>query len=1236
MLDATLENLAESALQGCFHVRAKLKPVNDGHVVVMPMAEGNTIADVLRSLHVPSDHWQFAHVHIEDQLILQRHWGRVRPNAGTTVFIKVTPGVTGAIALISLIAGSLATAGVTASATAAAIAASIGVSVSTLAAVAGAVVSTVVSFALSTLFAPSTPGRVNNGTESQVFSITSARNAVAPFGVVPEVVGQHRMVPPYGAVPFTEASGSNQFLRFIVLWGYGPVDVTDIKIGNTPIENFDNVLAEHDFDGTAETLSLYPKDVSQEGLSIVLGTSFTTRTTEIDADEISVDMTFPQGLFFVDSIGRRIASQVRLVGEYRRVGDTDFTSWFSQLVESRRTTAIRVSKRQAGLIPGQYEVRIRRTSAEQNNPSRQERVVWSALRSIRNDSPVNLLGIAKSAYRIRATDQLNGVIDQLNAIVGVKTATWDGSAWSGENATRNPASIFRRVLTSAANKKARTSVQIDNAGLGEWYEFCEVNNLFYDRVFDDQASVRDRLQDIAAAGFAAPRLVDGKWGVVVDKPKTVISQHFTPRNSFGFQGKIVSPEIPHGYRIRFPNRDRDFIEDERVVYDDGYDESNATEFQSLDAPGKTDPDDVFQWGRHILAAARLRPEIFTFSADIEHIVAERGDLIKFTHDVPRIGLTSGRVKSVSINDVTLDEPVTIEDGKTYTLRVRNSEGASTAQTVTTGAGLHSTITVADATGIAAGDLFMFGETGSESETLIIRAIEPDDDLGATLECVPYREAIYSAADVIPDYESLISLPSSVSFIGPPAPRISVVTSDEQALTVTSEGAIIPSIILSFQAGQPDSAQNPTVTTTAEFQARFKENTDDAEYIYVDGISPNATSVSLQPVETGLGYNVEIRAVGPAGEVSEWATISNHQVTGAIAPPPAVTTFGINVTGDQAYVEWTYTDIPVDLIGYEIRYSPDQDVTDWSAMTRVSESVPRSARSFAVPARSGSYAIKPFDVNGTRAETALFVNSSLEDPRNLNAIVSITEAPTFSGTKSNVAVSGSKLILDTSATMDTWTTLADVVTLSQGVDETIPVGLYDFGETDLGAVYTTRITADMVVGASDTANTMDTWETLADVVTLAGGVSGDEFNIQLWVSHSLTDAASEQVWTDYRPFVVGDYTARHFRFRLEMTSQSYNVIPEVTRLNVTIDAPDTLVSDQDIASGTAGKSIDFSPAFNTLQSVTVAAQDMGTGDYFEITGKSRTGFTVEFFNAAGMSVDRTFDYQALGFGHERGT
>jgi hypothetical protein len=41
--------------------------------------------------------------------------------------------------------------------------------------------------------------------------------------------------------------------------------------------------------------------------------------------------------------------------------------------------------------------------------------------------------------------------------------------------------------------------------------------------------------------------------------------------------------------------------------------------------------------------------------------------------------------------------------------------------------------------------------------------------------------------------------------------------------------------------------------------------------------------------------------------------------------------------------------------------------------------------------------------------------------------------------------------------------------------------------------------------------------------------------------------------------------------------------------------------------------------------------MVSGDYYAITSKSKTGFTITFFNSSNSAIDRTFDFVAKGHG-----
>ena len=65
---------------------------------------------------------------------------------------------------------------------------------------------------------------------------------------------------------------------------------------------------------------------------------------------------------------------------------------------------------------------------------------------------------------------------------------------------------------------------------------------------------------------------------------------------------------PHALRIRYPNRDKDWQRDETTVYRDGFDESSAENFFSLDAPGITDTDQSYRFGRFHLSQILFQRE----------------------------------------------------------------------------------------------------------------------------------------------------------------------------------------------------------------------------------------------------------------------------------------------------------------------------------------------------------------------------------------------------------------------------------------------------------------------------------------------------------------------------------------------------------------------------------------------------------------------------------------------------
>jgi hypothetical protein len=807
----------------------------------------------------------------------------------------------------------------------------------------------------------------------------------------------------------------------------------------------------------------------------------------------------------------------------------------------------------------QYDIRVRRETADSSDNQVFDDVAWTALRTITDEPPITFeQPIAVTALRIRASDQLNGVIDQLNADVTAILPDWDGASWV-ERPTVNPASSYRDVLTGNGNARALATSRLDDATLQEWHDFCEDEGFAYNFPGDTQTSVQRKLADIAQAGRAAPTIRDGKWSVVIDQERTTPVQHFTPRNSWGFEGQKAFPDQPHAWRIRFPNEDEGYEQDERIVYDDGFDSSNATKFESLELAGVTAPEQVYTLGRYHIAVARLRPEVYTFSTDVEHIVCTRGDLIRVTHDVPLWGLNSGRVVSVTddggspaqATGVRLDQEVTMEADKSYNLRFRLADGSTLVKNVDTDAGDTQDLTFSTPFDLAdapeAGDLAMFGEVGSESVELLVKSIEPSENLTAKITAVDHSPAIYGADQgTIPAFDSQISglepLPP-VTLTGDPR-------SDESALQRTPNG-LIPRIIIPVQPVQQDSAF---------LEAQIKPDNADETWQQAAIQSQSSNTIALTDVDEGESYDIRLRwringarsfqgtGIGP------WTPINGYRVVGRTTPPEGLQNLTISALGGMAFLRWDpVPDLDVKFGGrIEFRHSPNTSGVTWGTSTSISRSAQGNATQVQLPLKSGTYLARPFDSKGIPSETVAKVTTKQAQAINFANVSSVIEQTAFSGTKTDVVVDSGSLKLAAGGDIDDVPLIDDVDSIDSLGGITAD-GTYEFaGSIDTGAVGNYRGTS--LVDAT-AINEFDLMGERTDPIDSWQSIDGTDAAVSdCWVEvrHTDDDPTGTPTWSDWERLDAAEFNARAFEFRAQLRTDdpSYNI--RVDKLEATID------------------------------------------------------------------------------------
>ncbi len=771
------------------------------------------------------------------------------------------------------------------------------------------------TLAINALF-PIRPPEAQDTSSKQLNSIQGAQNQANPFGPVPVVLGTHRQSPYYAARPFTEIVGDDQYLRLLFCMGYGPLGLTNFRIGETPLSSFSDYEIEvRQGFGTDTAVTIYPGEVDEVALQITLEPSvWNSQTTVPDTDEISWDVTATQGLVAVDPQGDPVPYEVTIAVQYRPAAGG---GWLSapNIVFTRSNDPMRRGWRIA-VTRGQYEVRLQRTTAYLSRRDLVKDVmVWTALRSLKSAAPIVFpQHLALIALRIRATDQLSGVISTFNCDCAslVNAYSGSGSTWNADTASSNPADLFRHVLQGPANARPQGDVRVDVSNLQAWWGYCYANGFAYNEVINSVGSVYDKLCDIAAAGRAVPTWIDGTWGVVWDRPTDPIVQHFTPRNSWGFKGDKPYVQQPHGWRVKFINAANGYTSDERIVYDDGYSSSNATLFEGIQFPGVTDPALIWKHGRFHIAQSRLRPEKITLQVGWDHLVCTRGDRVRVTHDVLLIGLAFGRVKSVAGQVVTLDETVTIAGGKTYGVQFRVPEDVRIIdRAVDPGvvAGDYTMLTlVGDLTGIVPGNLFAFGETEQESADYRVQAIAHQGNLIATLTLVDDAPEISQAdTGTIPDYDPHVTIPAD-PFTLPPRDLRYLELIDGRGQTARAL------VHLTWQV--------PRFGKIASFQVQDKSDDVGGPWTNVASILPPHTSADIPYGASGV-WSFRVRCIFTDGTASDWISLLGLSLQGLTFAPSDVTNLHQHAVDGRTVLDWTIVDDPRAIL-YEVRKGSSWD------------------------------------------------------------------------------------------------------------------------------------------------------------------------------------------------------------------------------------------------------------------------------------------------------------------------
>ncbi len=529
-----------------------------------------------------------------------------------------------------------------------------------------------------------------------------------------------------------------------------------------------------------------------------------------------------------------------------------------------------------------------------------------------------------------------------------------------------------------------------------------------------------------------------------------------------------------------------------------------------------------------------------------------------------------------------------------------------------------------------------------AKTFRVQGMQVNSDLTVELQLTEYQAAFYTwatktQAATIPD----TTLPNPFSVTAP----ASVTLTDE--LIEYSDGVVLTRLNILVGASTDKFVQYYQIETKKTSESDYK--------VISKGTVLNYHQLN---VVDGIEYSVRVKAINSMGVSSSYTT-ATRTIVGATETPADVNEFSVSMIGsNQMQLAWEPV-ADLDVSYYSIRY---QDVTSnasWAGSTNLTQVVRRKSNNVTINARTGAFLIKAVDKLGNESDNEKIIYSNISGLEHFKTIATYNEetASAVTGQRWNGTFDTNCVkAMDSSdvkiATLDTITLFDSTV---GNFDS--PSGLFDLGGTDatsnptyylaniessgfyigsteisLDAVYdaTFQATIDMI--ANDLYDLFDSGRGASVFDDAAGpfdGNSGTKCNAYLQVGSSESSLGAISTYQDISQ--QSTVKGRYFKFRLKLTSDDNKARPEVSKMQVVLALEKRLESEEDVVSGAGAKAITYDNAFYASPAIGIAAQNMATGDYYAITSKTKTGFTITFYNSSAAAQNRTFDYVAKGYG-----
>ena len=1009
--------------------------------------------------------------------------------------------------------------------------------------------------------------------------------------------------------------------------------------------------------------------VTSVGVNVTQSTPVTRQISNTNVDAVNVTISFPQLQKATDKgdlLGTSV--QLKISVQYNSGG---FTDVITDTITGRSADAYQRDYRVnlTGAFP--VDIRVSRITADSTTTGLQDTFQWISFGEIIDDAST----YANSAYAAVRLDsmQFSSIPTRKFRIRGIKVRIPGAGANSSGTPTVDSATgriiyptgyIFNGVMGAAqwcscpamilldlltdtrygfgnhitdssldlfsfvtASKFANTLVS-DGLGGQEARFSCNVN-------IQSSGEAYDLINDLAGVMRCMPIWSAGTIQLTQDSPKDA-SYLFNLANvtedGFSYSGsglKTRNTVISVSY-FNMDSQEVDF----EVVEDTAAIAKLGVIIKQVKAFACTSSGQAARLGRTLLFIEQNESEVCTFSTSIDSGGVVRPGAVIEIADPVRSGLRrGGRVSSATTTQITVDDSAATDLPTTNnpTLSVILPDGTVETRSVTNVSGAVVTVSSAFSQTPNVNTVWLLQDDTVQAQKFRVVTVE-EDGVNYGITALSYVNEKYAFI------EDGSTLPTrTVSILNELKDPPNALQAEEKLVTINNQA--VSKLIISWQ---------PIVGVT-QYQVNYRFNNGNF-------VSTTVSSPDFEIFNTDIGtYEIQVFSFNTALQTSATSTDLTFNAVGKTALPSNVTGLSAEPINEKLVrLRWNLsTDLDVTHGGrVYVRHSPLTDGTGtFTNSTDLIQALAGNTTTAEVPYLEGEYILK-FQDDGNRfcaGETSVI----LELPDNLAPLVTKTrredtDSPKFQGTKNNVAFDATTNTINLvgGGNFDDITDF-DAVGSLDDFGGIVSEGTYDFGGTaggdtlDLGGVFSLDLKRHFLTEGFYPSDLFDS-RGLIDDITDFDGATATEVNAEMLVRVTQDNPSGSPTYTDFQTFANGTYKGRGFQFRAKLTSNDVAQDIKVLQLGYTASLQRRTEQGNVIASGAGAKAVTFTNPFfvgtssllganSNLPSVGINAQNMASGDYFEVSSISGTGFTVHFKNSSNASIDRNFTYQAVGFG-----